>query len=50
MKMKTQHFHLQRGKYMEQNTKNVNKPKQLEPVLRNKRNHCNEKPMHRNEE
>ena len=35
---------------MEQNTKNVNKPKQLEPVLRNKRNHCNEKPTHRNEE
>ena len=35
---------------MEQNTKNVNKLKQLEPVLHNKRNHCNEKPMYRNEE
>ena len=50
MKMKTQHFHLQRGKYMEQNTKNVNKLKQLEPVLHNKRNHCSEKTMYRNEE
>ena len=26
------------------------KPVHLEPVLRNKRNHCNEKPAHRNEE
>ena len=24
------------------------KPARLEPVLRNKRSHCNEKPMHRN--
>ena len=26
------------------------KPARLEPVLRNKRSHCNEKPTHRNEE
>ena len=26
------------------------KPARLEPVLRNKRSHCNEKPAHRNEE
>ena len=26
------------------------KPRRLEPVLRNKRSHCNEKPTHRNEE
>ena len=26
------------------------KPVRLEPMLRNKRNHCNEKPAHRNEE
>ena len=26
------------------------KPARLEPVLRNKRNHCNEKPAHHNEE
>ena len=26
------------------------KPARLEPVLRNKRSHCNEKPAHRNED
>ena len=26
------------------------KPARLEPVLRNKRSHCNEKPMHRNKD
>ena len=26
------------------------KPAHLEPVLHNKRNHCNEKPAHRNEQ
>ena len=26
------------------------KPMRLEPMLRNKRSHCNEKPAHRNEE
>ena len=26
------------------------KPTHLEPMLRNKRSHCNQKPMHRNKE